>query len=142
MTAAHPTLALLESLVTKQGVTLGRMSREQLLLTLGFASLSIPQDQPLSEAEVNQALRHWLAGDGVMLRIDPVELRRSLIDLGLWTRDGYGRAYVRPLLAEDHPARSHVAGMAAIDLPAFVAEARAKRDRQRAERQAAYAGKP
>lgn len=132
------TLQALDALVLKRGITLGRMSQRDLLITLGFASLSIPVATPITEAGVNEALKAWLEGDGGMLRIDHVELRRSLIDMGYWVRDGYGRAYLREPLATDHPAHGHVSAMEAIDLGTFVAEARARRDAERARRQAAF----
>lgn len=134
------TLRALETLVLKRGITLGRMSEQDLLITLGFASLSIPASTAVTEAGVNQALKTWLAGDGEMLRIDHVELRRSLIDMGYWVRDGYGRSYLREPLEADHPAQVHVVAMSTIDLRQFVLDARVRRDAERTQRQAAFQG--
>lgn len=134
------TLRALEGLALKRGMTLGRMSARDRLVVLAFASLSIPASTALSEAQVNQALRTWLAGDGEMLRIDHVELRRSLIDLGLWERDGYGRAYRREPLQAGHPAREHVAAMAEVDLHRLIADARAAHEARREKRRATFQG--
>lgn len=134
------TLRVLQGLALKRGLTLGRMSEQERLVTLGFASLSIPAAESLSEADVNRALKAWLAADGQMLRIDHVELRRTLIDMGLWQRDGFGRAYGRATLKVDHPAQVHLTAMAVADLRSLIADARAAREAQRQTRRAALQG--
>ncbi|SEK65176.1 hypothetical protein SAMN05216359_102552 [Roseateles sp. YR242] len=132
------TLQALEALVLKRGVTLGRMSERDLLITLAYASLSIPLLAEQSETSANQALKEWLGGGGTMLRIDHVELRRSLIDMGYWVRDGFGRAYSRPVLADDHPAKAHVDAMSSADVSSLLREVRSKRDAERLQRQTKF----
>ncbi|MEN9544823.1 MAG: hypothetical protein RLZZ598_1656 [Pseudomonadota bacterium] len=128
------TLRALEKLVTKKEITLGRMSREDMLVTLALASSCIPMSVELTEMAVNHALKRWLEEEGSMLRIDHVELRRTLIDLCFWTRDGYGRAYRRPPLQEGHIGYEQITALQAINVAQFVAEARTRSDALRAQR--------
>ena len=130
------TLAALERLAVKQGATLGNLARADLQVALALASLCLPVEVSCTEPEVNAALRGWLAGTGAMLRIDHVELRRTLIDFGLWQRDGYGRAYRRaPSIGNAELAR-HVEALRVIDAGAIVAGVRERREADRARRKA------
>ncbi|WP_082709996.1 DUF2087 domain-containing protein [Burkholderia sp. TSV86] len=135
------TLAALEKLVSKKGITLGNMSSPDMTVTLAMAAMCIPANVALAESAVNQALRRWLDEEGAMLRIDHVELRRTLIDMGYWQRDGFGRTYERRPLPVDHPAHEHVAVLESIEITRFVADARARNDALRAQRMAAHAQK-
>jgi hypothetical protein len=135
------TLAVLEKLVSKKGVTLGKMSPGYMVVTLALASMCIQADTSLTEAAVNQALVQWLHEIGSMLRIDHVELRRTLIDLRYWRRDGFGRTYERQSLPADHPARDHVAALESIDVVRFVADVRARNEAMRVQRMAVHARK-
>jgi len=128
------TLLALEKLVAKKGITLGRMSRDDMLVTLALASLCIPMAVEFTEMAVNQALKRWLEEDGSMLRIDHVELRRTLIDLCFWTRDGYGRSYRRPPLQQDHIGYEDIVALQSVNVTQFVAEARARVNALRARR--------
>jgi hypothetical protein len=130
------TTAALERLGAKDGVTLGRMPRSDPLVTLALASLCLPTERRVSEAEVNAALKTWLHTTGSMLRADHVELRRTLIDFDLWKRDGFGRAYGRAPAVADAALAAHLAHLAAVDAPRIVAEQRARRSAERAERKA------
>ncbi|MDE2629336.1 MAG: DUF2087 domain-containing protein [Burkholderiales bacterium] len=130
------TLAALERLAVKQGVTLGNLARADLQVALALASLCLPVDASCTEPEVNAALKGWLAGTGAMLRIDHVELRRTLIDFGLWQRDGYGRAYRRAPSIGNAELASHVEALRAIDAGSIVAGVRARREVDRARRKA------
>jgi hypothetical protein len=120
----------------KQGATLGALTGDAFAATLASASLAIPAGETLTERDVNDCLRGWLAGPGAMLSTDHVELRRWLVDLKLVERDGYGRAYRRATPPAAFVAA--VAAMAAIDPHATAAEARASHARERAERRARH----
>jgi len=120
----------------KEGVTLGALTGDAFAATLASASLAIPGGAMLTESDVNECLRGWLAGPGAMLATDHVELRRWLVDLKLVERDGYGRAYRRATPPEGFAAA--VAAMAAIDPAVTAAEARASHARERAERRARH----
>ncbi|WP_084907164.1 DUF2087 domain-containing protein [Burkholderia ubonensis] len=141
MPGRSDTLAIVEKLLSKRGVMLGNMSPGDMATMLALASLAIPADTPLDEAAVNQALIRWLSDTGSMLRIDHVELRRTLIDLRYWQRDGFGRSYERQALPAGHGAQAHVAALEAVDIERFVADARARHEALRTERMAAHARK-
>ncbi|WP_047238940.1 DUF2087 domain-containing protein [Chromobacterium subtsugae] len=134
------TLQALEKLVSKKEITLGRMSRDDMHITLALACLCVPVAVELSEAAVSQALKRWLETDGAMLRIDHVELRRTLIDLGFWERDNYGRLYRRPAPEEGRTGYQYIVALQSIDIAQFVRDARARHDELRARRIAAHAG--
>jgi hypothetical protein len=120
----------------KQGVTLGALAGDAFAATLASASLALPGGATLTERDVNECLRGWLAGAGAMLATDHVELRRWLVDLKLVERDGYGRAYRRATPPAAMAAA--VAAMAAIDPVATAADARASHARERTERRARH----
>ena len=130
------TIAALERLAAKHGATLGNLARADLQVALALASLCLPVDATCTEPEVNVALKGWLAGAGAMLRIDHVELRRTLIDFGLWQRDGYGRAYRRAPSIGDAELARHVEALRAIDAGAIVAAVRERRAADHARRKA------
>ena len=138
MNEDKPTVDALERLAIKQGAMLGNMSRADQRLTLALAARCVPDaSTALTEPEVNTALKDWLAGTGAMLQVDHVELRRTLIDCGLWQRDGFGHAYQRAMSA---PVDTELAGavdaLARLDAEAIVASARARHAAERAERKA------
>ena len=133
------TLQALEKLVSKKEITLGRMSRDDMHITLALASLCVPVAVELSEAVVSQALKRWLETDGAMLRIDHVELRRTLIDLGFWERDNYGRLYRRPPPEEGRIGYQHIVALQSVDVTQFVSDARARHAALRARRIAEHA---
>jgi len=56
---------------------------------------SIGETETLDEPEINERIRMWLAGIGKNLEIDPVTIRRELIDGGFLERDRAGTAYKR-----------------------------------------------
>lgn len=88
---------ILRTLGIKKNVSLSRMSEDESTVALACASLTIPSEVAVDEQYVNNALQRWLNGTGSMVRIDHVELRRTLIDVGLWRRDPFGRAYAHGL---------------------------------------------
>ena len=54
---------------------------------------SIGEEEILDEPGINDRIRDWLVGIGRNLQIDPVTLRRELIDGGFLQRDPAGRVY-------------------------------------------------
>ena len=129
--STESTVAALERLAIKRGLTLGNMSRPDLLLTLALASRCMPASAQCAEPEVNAALKAWLAGTGAMLQVDHVELRRTLIDFGLWERDGFGRAYRRADVIANPELAERVAALTTVDAAGIIA---ARRTRHVAER--------
>lgn len=86
-------LGMLDQIGRKSGVSLASLGEAERWLMLSLAAMSLSPGQEYSETQVNEALIAWLqAGEG-LLRIDHVELRRTLIDFGLWLRRDGGRAY-------------------------------------------------
>jgi hypothetical protein len=138
----------LEALAPRQGLSLGGMhsaSPADFALMLAAAAQSFAPGQVYAERDVNHRLRAWLAGAGAMLAVDHVELRRWLVDTGVLTRDGFGRAYT-PGAAS--PAISvAMAALVGHDLDAIAGAARERdaarreaRKSQWAQRQAADHG--
>lgn len=134
--AATDTLAAIDRLAVKRGLLLGNMSRSDLLVTLAVAARCLPSTAPCTEAAVNAALKAWLAGTGAMLRIDHVELRRALIDAGLWRRDGFGRAYERAHFFIDPALAAHVDALETDPPEARIDALRAHAAAERARRKA------
>ena len=132
--STESTVAALERLAIKRGLTLGNMSRPALLLTLALASRCMPASAQCAEPEVNAALKAWLAGTGAMLQVDHVELRRTLIDFGLWERDGCGRVYRRAATVNDPELADRVGSLMALDTAGIIAERRARHVAERARR--------
>jgi hypothetical protein len=130
------TTEALERLAIKQGAMLGNLSRPDLLLVLALAARCIPRSATLTEREVNAALKGWLAGTGAMLSVDHVELRRTLVDAGLWQRDGFGHAYKRPTSIATADVADAADALATLDAERIVATARTRRDAERAARKA------
>lgn len=130
--------AVLARLAVKRGVSLGVLAGsrpDEFRIVLAAAAAALPEGRTSTEREVNDALAGWLAGPGSMLAVDHVELRRWLVDTGLVTRDGYGRAYER---AAPPPAYALVVeALRAADPARIVEAARAasaiERERRRAE---------
>lgn len=93
---------MLTRLSKKNGLTLGRLNREELAVILLYVSTALTPGKSYSEREATTALDHWRAQFAPMLRSDVVELRRTLIDARYWKRDPDGRGYeLEPTLAAD-----------------------------------------
>lgn len=127
----------LERLAIKRGAALGNMNRADLLLCLALAARCLPRGELRDEAGVNDALKTWLATTGAMLRVDHVELRRTLVDYALWQRDGYGRAYQRAAPLDDELDRL-AAALETFDAERLVVEHRAAHEAQRDARRRAH----
>lgn len=97
-------LCLLKSLVLKKSLSLKNLKETERWLLLSCAALTLKFDEIYSEVEVSFALKKWLSEEGEMLRIDAIELRRTLIDLALWKRSVTGREYYLAVLNENHDA--------------------------------------
>ena len=127
----------LQVLAVKHDVLPGSIDDATLGAMLFDASRTIEVDHDVSERAATDALSAWLRGSGIMLRFDPVELRRQLVDWQFVVRDGFGRAYRR---ATAHPARfAEVCTIAeAIDFAHLVSAARARDLEARTTRKAAH----
>jgi hypothetical protein len=123
-----------EALAPRQGLSLGGMhsaSPADFALMLAAAAQSFTPATVYTEREVNGRLRAMLAGVGLMLAVDHVELRRWLVDTGVLTRDGFGRAYTPGVPS---PAIAvAIEALAGHDLDAI---ARTARERDAARREA------
>jgi GNAT superfamily N-acetyltransferase len=130
-------------LAKREGLSLGTMhgaSRADFALLMAAAGLAFHPGRTYTEREVNAALRQWLAGPGAMLAVDHVELRRWMVDMGVLTRDGFGRAYERATPpTEIDRAIAHLAGH---DVAALVRDARSRHAAERAARKAKWSSQP
>jgi len=126
-------LARLEALAVRQGLSIGVLASSNpsdFALVLAAAASAFTPGETLTERDVNERLRSFLAGTGAMLAVDHVELRRWLVDNGVLARDGFGRAYTRGEPREDVAvAMTELAGA---DLGRIVADAR-RRDADKRE---------
>jgi hypothetical protein len=135
-------IASLERLAIKQGAALGNLHRCDWQLVLALAARCLPAAAVWREPAVNEALKCWLATTGAMLRVDHVELRRTLIDAGLWQRDGFGHAYERAAALVDASLAAQGALLDQVNPEQIVHGARERHAAARAQRKAASAGTP
>lgn len=136
----NETLTELSALVCKSHVGLGGLTHTQRTLALAVPALALPAGATVDEAEVNALLKASLAGAAGFLDTDHVELRRWLVDIGWWQRDGYGRRYARVPTDALPPALQAVArSLGGLDLAVWVGTQRATRQRERDARRAAWA---
>ncbi len=130
-------LKMLDQISRKSAVSLASLGEEERWLMLSLAALSLSTGQEYSEKEVNEALLAWLqAGEG-MLRIDHVELRRVLIDFGLWRRRDGGRAYSLNCPQTDDRFATIIAAFGEDDGKALISQRRTSALQARAARRAA-----
>ena len=129
----------LAALFVKSGVSIGGLSDAQRRLVLGLVWAGLPA-APMSERDVNEALKAKLAGVVNFLDTDHVELRRWLVDAGWLARDGFGREYQRvaggalPLTLQ--PLATAFEGL---DTDTIAAATRAAHSTEREARQRAWA---
>ena len=136
-------LSLWRRLCVRSGVSLGGLQtgrKDELGIVLAGAALAFDEGVDYTEAEVNAKLKAWLDGPGAMLATDHVELRRTLVDMRLLGRDGFGRAYARTSDAERF--RPALTGLKGIDLGALSAEARDAMVGARAARKRTWEQRP
>lgn len=132
----------LHGLVVKDHVHLGGLAAAQRLHALGLVWAALPSE-PMSEREVNTALRAALQGPAIWLDTDHVELRRWLVDTGWLQRDGFGHCYQRLAPAQLRPELQAAAQMLARVLGGkavgvWVAELRTAQAARRAARRQAW----
>ena len=138
MSASSSLPLALTPLFLKAGVSIGGLSDAQRHLALGLVWAGLPA-VPMSEREVNEALKARLAGAAAFLATDHVELRRWLVDAGWLARDGFGHAYRRVEAASLRPgSQALAAAFAGLDTDALAASARAARAADRAARRRAW----
>lgn len=102
MIAAPDFIRRVKALV-RGGVGPGLPRREQdRHILLKAVTLGVAGELPCSERELGIALRRWLATAGPRVDVDPVSLRRALVDFGYLRRDSAGLTYER---GESRPAR-------------------------------------
>lgn len=136
---SDPFLRPFEALAHKSGASLSGLTASQRELALALASRSIAAERSWSEREVNEALRGALARELAFLDIDHVELRRWLVDTGLWQRDGFGRDYRRvPPEGLSAPLRDACAAVDAVDAVHWLPARRAAVVAERAARRRAW----
>jgi hypothetical protein len=128
----------LAALFVKAGVGIGGLSDAQRRLVLGLVWTGLPA-APMSERDVNEALKARLAGAASFLDTDHVELRRRLVDAGWLARDGFGREY-RRVAAAAMPATLQplAAAFDGVDIDAIAAATRASHAAEREARQRAW----
>ena len=98
---------------------------------------SIAAGHAVTERAATDALAARLAGNGIMLRDDAVELRRQLVDCQFVVRDGFGRAYRR---AATYPAQFADVCLIVetLDFSSLTSDARSHEAQARATRNAAH----
>jgi hypothetical protein len=127
---------VLSRLSGKSGLALVNLPIFDRNLVLALAATVLPRDTELGERAVSEALREWLARHDDFLRVDHVELRRWLVDIGLWQRDVAGRGYRRVERFDDPMLAEIVAAVGDDGSQRFI-DARAEHEREREERKAA-----
>jgi hypothetical protein len=126
-------------LFVKAGVSIGGLSDAQRRLVLGLVWAGLPTT-PMSERDVNEALKAELAGAANFLDTDHVELRRWLVDAGWLARDGFGREYQRVAGAALPPTLQPLAAaFEGVDTDTIAAATRAVHSAEREARQRAWA---
>jgi hypothetical protein len=104
MIAASDFIRRLKALA-RGGVGPGLPRREQdRHVLLKAVALELADKLPCSERDLGIALQGWLASAGPRVDVDPVSLRRALVDFGYLRRDTAGRRY--------EPCASHAARFA------------------------------
>lgn len=137
------TLQPLRPLVIKDHVSLGGLPPAAMACALALAHATLPPDRPMSERQVNEALKAALAGAVCWLGTDHVELRRWLVDAGWLARDGFGREYrARAPASLPEPLQPLAQALATIDVTAWVSAERARHAQARAERKARWMEAP
>jgi hypothetical protein len=138
-TASTRSLARLEALAVRQGLSIGVLASSNpadFALMMAAAGSSFAPGEALSEREVNERLKAFLAAVGAMLAADHVELRRWLVDNGVLARDGFGRAYTRAEPREEIALAMR--DLSGIDVGKVVRDARERDATRRAERKRAW----
>lgn len=93
----------LTRLNSKNGLTLGRLNRQELTVMLLYTSAALKPGERYSERDATTRLDQWKTQYAPMLRSDVVELRRTLIDGHYWMREPDGRGYELDAVIAGHP---------------------------------------
>jgi hypothetical protein len=93
----------LTRLSSKNGLTLGRLNRQELAVMLLYISAALKPGERHSERDATERLDKWKTHYAPMLRSDVVELRRTLIDGHYWMREPDGRGYEINAAIAGHP---------------------------------------
>jgi hypothetical protein len=137
--AGDATLAPWAQLVLKDHVSLGGLTRPQLVQALALAWAALPAGGTHDERGINVQLKAVLQGAAVWMGTDHVELRRWLVDMGWLQRDGYGREYrVTPFAGLAPELAAAAAPLQGTDVGAWVAQRRGARQAERAARRRAW----
>jgi hypothetical protein len=105
-------------------------SRSDLELLLALAAASFEPETVLSEKDVNDRLREWLAAASVPHGIDHVTLRRCLVDWRFLVRDKAGSGY---RLAAERIREAIADEARGLEPRAIVAEVRREREKRKRE---------
>ena len=101
--SANDWIERMSQLALRQGVHLSTLQQKaggDLELLFASAALAFPSGASFSEKEANEILKRFLAGAGVMVATDHVELRRWMVDAGFLQRSDYGTDYRRGVLPD------------------------------------------
>ena len=109
------------------GSGLPRRQRD-VAVVLASATLWMEPGSLYSEAEINDGLRRWLTEVCPTLDLDPVTLRRELVDRNLLARDDSGTSYAPGPGPVEWRFEDGVAG---VDPVAVIANAAAERERRK-----------
>ncbi|MBA3253124.1 MAG: tRNA adenosine(34) deaminase TadA [Burkholderiaceae bacterium] len=88
----------MSQLALRQGVHLSTLQQKaggDLEMFFASATLAFPSGASFTEKEANEILKRFLAGAGVMVATDHVELRRWMVDAGFLQRSDHGTDYRR-----------------------------------------------
>jgi hypothetical protein len=126
-------------LVLKDHVSLGGLTRPQLVQALALVWAALPQGGVHDERGINDRLKTVLQGAAIWLGTDHVELRRWLVDMGWLQRDGYGREYrITAAAALPEELQAAASPLQGVDVTAWVATRRAAKQAERDERRRAW----
>ncbi len=129
----------MSQLALRQGVHLSTLQQKaggDLELLFASATLAFPSGASLTEKEANETLQRFLAGAGVMVATDHVELRRWMVDAGFLQRSDYGTDYRRGAIPDSLSEAAHQLDFERI--AEAVAQARSANESQRELRRQAW----
>ncbi len=101
--SANDWVERMSQLALRQGVHLSTLQQKaggDLELLFASAALAFPSGALFTEKDANEILKRFLAGAGVMVATDHVELRRWMVDAGFLQRSDYGTDYRRGSLPD------------------------------------------
>ena len=129
----------MSQLALRQGVHLSTLQQKaggDLELLFASAALAFPPAASFTEKEANEIIKLFLAGAGVMVATDHVELRRWMVDAGFLQRSDFGTDYRRGVFPEWLADAAHALDFERI--ASAVAQARSADETQRENRRRAW----